>query len=204
MYNRFVFNSILKYCDGLSINIYDIFGNIITVGHLSLFKYYISNLKVENTFDKSIEQKIFDLCGYYGQLDMIRWMHNNDMECTENCMDWAAEKGHLNVVKWLHYNRKHKFVSEGCTTHAMDHSAGNGHFDIVCWLHYNRTEGCTGLAIDLATKYNHFEIVKWLCDFRHEGFTINAFNWIDNNNIEFKNFLHKKYTRMSFESNHWF
>ena len=46
----------------------------------------------------------------YGHLNIVKWLHKNNFECTTNAMDLAALNGHLEVVKWLHFNR-----NSGCT-----------------------------------------------------------------------------------------
>ena len=98
-----------------------------------------------------------NLASKYGDLPVIKWLHNNNYPFTTNAMDNAAYYGHLEVVKWLHENRK-----EGCTTNAMDFAAENGHLEVVKWLHENRKEGCTKFAMDWAAHNGHLEVVQYL------------------------------------------
>jgi len=110
-----------------------------------------------------------DLAALNGNLEIIKWLHENKKSCTKHAMDNAAEKGHLEVVKWLHENRK-----EGCTKYAMNSAATFGHLEVVKWLHENRKEGCTKTAMDLAAGNGDMEVVKWLHENRKEGCTTDA------------------------------
>jgi hypothetical protein len=120
---------------------------------------------------KDIIKKVYDpeihnwnKCSSVGDLEIIKWLHKNNIEgCSSVAMDIASDNGHLEVVKWLHFNR-----TEGCTRDAMDYASENGHLEVVKWLHENRDEGCTQEAIFLASLGGYSEIVNWLYNNRTE------------------------------------
>lgn len=97
-----------------------------------------------------------------GQLDMIKWFHNNDNECfNEYSMNYAAGNGHFNVVKWLHENR-----TERCFGIALTLAAENGHFEVVKFLYENRKEVRHDCAIKRAMTAafdnKHHVVATWL------------------------------------------
>ncbi|OQS01801.1 hypothetical protein THRCLA_21613 [Thraustotheca clavata] len=82
-----------------------------------------------------------DLSAMYGDMEMVRFLHQNRTEgCTANAMDYAAFNGQLDIVKFLR-----------CTTKAMNHAAAKGFLDI------NRTEGCTKDAMDNAAENGYLQ-----------------------------------------------
>ena len=129
-----------------------------------------------------------NLAAEHGHLGIVKWLHESGSMCTTYAMNWAAHNGHLEVVKWLHLNR-----NEGCTTNAMDWAAENGHLEIIKWLH--KSGGmCTTLAMDLAAANGHLEIVKWLHQNRNEGCTTDAMNIaIVHGHLETVKFLYQSF-----------
>ena len=77
-----------------------------------------------------------ELASKYGDLPVIKWLHNNNYPFTTNAMGWAANYGHLEVVKWLHENRK-----EGCTAYAMYSAVRNDHLEVVLYLKEHNLTG---------------------------------------------------------------
>ena len=53
-----------------------------------------------------------------GDLEIMKWLHDNNVKGCTIAMDCAALKGQLNTVKWLHENR-----TEGSTNNAMNLAA---------------------------------------------------------------------------------
>ena len=126
-------------------NIYDIPTDIIDeiLNYLNNQDYYSSLLtcKLFHTFDKNLvtyqrllyrkyNNKTIDQLVLTGDLDGIKWLHNNGKEgFTYETMDCAAKYGYLDMIQWLHQNRE-----EGCTYKAMDWAARDGHLDVVEYL----------------------------------------------------------------------
>ncbi len=131
--------------------------------HNSITKNTYLSIKY-NYMEKKYKNESIDGLAKYGDLEGIKWLHENGEECTQDAMNWAAIRGHLEVVKFLHFNRK-----EGCSRDAMDKAAGNGHLDVVKFLHINRREGCSTDAMDNAAWMGHLDIVIWLHENRIEG-----------------------------------
>ena len=101
--------------------------------HNSKYRNFLTNNKffLNEILDICKEREkyfnIFDKAAYYGYLNIIQWLHSNQIEgCTTNAMKYAAYYGHLHVIEWLHSNR-----TEGCTDDAMNIAALNGHLDVV-------------------------------------------------------------------------
>lgn len=93
-----------------------------------------------------------------GYLEVVKWLHKNNKECTHWAIDGAASGGHLEMVKWLHENRR-----EGCTHEAMDWAAKKGHLRMLKWLEINTKEGFTFNALTSSTLKGHIKVLKWLC-----------------------------------------
>ena len=192
-------DEIIKYCkDNLNSNIgklmkyLDNYLNLDEIG-----KYgYLSLLIYINKYCPNIEFSTdsMDLLVISGNLDIIRWFHQNRTEgCSFKAMDYAAKEGHIEIVKWLHENR-----TEGCSSNAMDFAAENGHLNIVKWLHNNRTEGCTTNAIDYAAKNGHIEIVKWFYENRDEGCSpLGIYYACQNNRFDIEKFLLDHYDNLT-------
>jgi len=117
---------------------------------------------IKNIIDEP--RTLWNVASAYGQLNIIKWLHENRIEGSFESIDYAAEDGHLNVIKWLHENR-----NDGCSTDAMDYAALNGHLNVVIWLHENRDEGCTTKAVFFAKSNGYLDVVKWLNENRTEG-----------------------------------
>ena len=115
-------------------------------------KGYFGKAIIEYRCGREFGKNIMNNAAGCGHLDMVKWLHENHMECDIRAMDLAAENGHLHMVQWLHENR-----TEGCSIWAMNAAAMNGYLDVVIWLHENRTEEC---SID--TMNGHLDVTRWL------------------------------------------
>ena len=109
-----------------------------------LFHYY--NGTPAETFSEGM-----DYAAAHGHLEIIKFFHENNVNCSTDAMDFAADKGHLEILKWLYQNR-----GEGCTKDAMNDAVCNSNFKIVKWLSQsfestrfspNRKEGCSNYAL---------------------------------------------------------
>ncbi|EGG18382.1 hypothetical protein DFA_03876 [Cavenderia fasciculata] len=76
-----------------------------------------------------------DTASQNGHLEMVKYLHSKNNQCTTNAMDMASSNGHLNIVQWLHQNR-----SEGPTKMAMEYSLVQGRVQVAQFLrkHYPR------------------------------------------------------------------
>jgi ankyrin repeat protein len=84
---------------------------------------YIYNLKYKNLSMHRASK--------YGHLEVVKYLHSKNKECTTYAIDRASMNGHLEVVKYLHSKNK------DCTTNAMDWASCNGHLEVVKYLQKN-------------------------------------------------------------------
>lgn len=83
----------------------------------------------------------------YGNMNIIRFVHQHGYKLPESAMETAATYGHTELVKFLH-KLGDPIVS--CTTEAMDHLSFRHNLDVVQFLYENRSKGCTANATDSA------------------------------------------------------
>lgn len=126
------------------------------VGDLRLFQWLEAN---DSSFPCS--EAVMDAATQMGQLEMIRYLHENRTEgCTASAMDQAASNGHLDVVRFLH-----EYRTEGGSQFMVTYAARNGHLDIVRYLYEHRSvTSCFTLALAPAASAGHLDIVKYLLD----------------------------------------
>ncbi|EGG18724.1 cytochrome P450 family protein [Cavenderia fasciculata] len=124
-------------------------------GRVDVIHYFNKQFPTSNIW----KPKIMDTAAEYGQIDVVKYLHENRSEgCTRRAMDEACgDEGSLEMVKWLHFNR-----TEGCSANAMDTAARYGKIDIVKFLHYNRTEGCSIDSMGAAAQYGHLEVMEFI------------------------------------------
>jgi hypothetical protein len=133
---------------------------------------------IQDRLNKYTDEKYIDRASKNGDLDSVKWFHDNyTNECTDYAMDLASRGGYIDIVKFLHIYR-----TEGCTVYAMDVAAQYGHFKIVKYLD-KIGKKCTTNAMDLAFRRHNYEIVIWLYKNRTEGFTLDELQlfMVDNN-----------------------
>jgi hypothetical protein len=105
----------------------------------------------------------WNVCARYGRLDMIEWLHDNNVKgCAASVMDEAAESGHLDIVIFLN-----EYRTEKCTQWAIEGAAMNGHINVVQYLQRTvKSIDCSKrgiqLTIDLAIMHNHYDVVQFL------------------------------------------
>ncbi|KAF0695171.1 Aste57867_13996 [Aphanomyces stellatus] len=124
------------------------------------------------TYSEGSRLSVLDAASASGHLELVRFLHGRNVECTTYALDQAATNGHLDVVRFLVEHCKR------CTTDAMDGAAANGHFNIVQFLQAKRTEGCTSNAMDDAAFHGHTDIVRFLHSFYPDegGCTVEVMN----------------------------
>ncbi|EGC32520.1 hypothetical protein DICPUDRAFT_57081 [Dictyostelium purpureum] len=100
---------------------------------------------------------LIDNATYYGNLDMVIYLHNRGYTATPYAIDNAARWGNLAMVKFLKENR-----SEGCTDSAMENAVAFNDFELVKYIHQQLYEPCTLFAIDHAASNGNLEILQYL------------------------------------------
>ncbi len=69
-------------------------------GHLEAFKWMRDNYKIE----EYIRDRLCDFSAYYGQLDILKWAHENGYTWNAKTCSSAAVNGHLECLKYLREN----------------------------------------------------------------------------------------------------
>jgi hypothetical protein len=88
-----------------------------------------------------------DYAASAGHLDLVIYLHYNDVRATSDAMDRAACRGHLSIVRFLHFHR-----NEGCTSRALNGAAKNCHLPVVRFLVEVRGELITARTLHSARK----------------------------------------------------
>ncbi|EFA78154.1 hypothetical protein PPL_08804 [Heterostelium album PN500] len=139
-----------------------ILNNIAKQGFFETFKY-LYNLG----FYRCSTTKLMDNASTYGNLNILKWLHENTTEsCTTSAINFAAREGHLDCVQFLNVNR-----SEGCTVEAMNNAIDGGYLEVVKYLNDNRSEGCSPNSLERAASHGHLHVLKWLKQNRSERCT---------------------------------
>jgi hypothetical protein len=123
-----------------------------------------------------------------GNLEMVEWLDQQDIDFMRNILDVVAEEGNLEMMRWfldhppsdksvygsayetaaLHGQLEilqclhEKRCPWGNDCEACAFAAGNGHFEILQWLHEQGFPLNISKTAALAAKGNHLEILKWL------------------------------------------
>lgn len=85
-------------------------------------KRFYPLIKLNYTIDKASKN---------GHLDVVKYLHSINKDCTVDAMDFASKNGHLDVVKYLHS------INKDCTVEAVNWASMNGHLDVVKYLNRN-------------------------------------------------------------------
>ena len=132
-------------------------------GHTRLTKYICDNHFV--TY-------VMTTAANYGNLDMVKYLHNRGKKFTSRAINAATQNGHLNVVSFLHeHNKDNSFFSDK----VMFWAARNGHLDILKYCKEQEII-CSEKAIEKAALYGNLEVVKWLHKYKIGGDIRNARN----------------------------
>ncbi len=117
-------------------------------GHLEILIWAINN---KCYLDESI---IYYAAAIENNLNIIKWLHENNYEWDYKTCNGAAEKGHLELLKWLLKNGC-GFVEDICVS-----AAASGNLDMLKWL---KEIGCK-LNQDVCVNaiiYRHLHILEW-------------------------------------------
>jgi len=109
-----------------------------------------------NDYDK-YNDDTFSLCtiaATEGQLEVLKWLRENDFPWSERTCNVAAQGGHLEVLQWAHAN--------GCPwdEDTCSGAAEGGHLEVLQWAHAN---GCPWdwETCRMAALRDHLEILQW-------------------------------------------
>lgn len=130
---------------------------------------------------------IIDNAVLTGNLDMIRWLWENnvknhtsqvlpnailshdlsilaylygivDYKDVRLLIDMAAEEGQLDMIIWIHQNES----QIPCLKSAMESAIRHGHLNIVEWFYKHRMPNCEYKWINIAAKHGHLDILMVL------------------------------------------
>ena len=100
------------------------------------------------------DEKTCRLAAGGGHLEILRWAHSNGCPFDKKTRAWAAREGHLEVLQWLRAN--------GCpwNEETCESAAEGGHLETLQWAHSN---GCPWdrRTCSHATKRRQLKVWKW-------------------------------------------
>ena len=94
----------------------------------------------------------------HGQLDMLKWLHENGYHGYLNACESAAEGGHLECLKFLYENCKEHYEWHDCT---FRKAAANGHVECLKFAHSCGHKFHMYVFTD-AAKHGRFECMQFL------------------------------------------
>ncbi|KAN0035466.1 hypothetical protein ACTA71_004738 [Dictyostelium dimigraforme] len=100
---------------------------------------------------------LIDHAAYYGNYEMVVYLHNKGYTASPYAIDNASRWGNLQMVKFLKENR-----NEGCTDSAMENAVAFNDLELVKYIHQQLNEPCTLFAIDHASSNGSLEILQYL------------------------------------------
>ncbi len=74
--------------------------HVIQNGHLEVLKWICSNYNI----GEFVKERLCDYAAFYGQLDILKWTHENDYTWDRLTCSNAAKNGHLECLKYLRLN----------------------------------------------------------------------------------------------------
>ena len=108
---------------------------------------YTDNIELIYEFgSKYIHSKLWDLAAKDGNIDIIKYLHKNDIKgCTSYTFDYAVENNNLKIIKYLHknindvectirsmlYAQEITYKENGSDSNIMDYS------EMEEWVHKN-------------------------------------------------------------------
>lgn len=129
-------------------------------------------------FDKpnNCSYHVMDIAAYYGNLDIIKYLHKNRIEgCSYYAVDWAAMRGHRHVVEWLLENRNEGF-SEWAIIEAAKNNYEETLIQLLCIKNFKNElyidfhlDSIKEYAMELAAKNGHLNIIKILHKYQYIG-----------------------------------
>lgn len=119
-----------------------------------------------------------------GHLNIVKYLHSNNIKLTTKLVHHASRKGHLNIIKYLHENNVR------LTKKSLNSACKHGHYKIVKYLYKNGVR--TGEhAIKNACKNGHLKIIKYLHRHGEKYSYLGLDRACKNGNLEVVEFLHK-------------
>jgi hypothetical protein len=145
---------------------------------LSFLKWVVNNVKGK----ENLTCKSMDRAALFDDVEMIRWLREQDVPWNEWTCTYAAEGGHLEVLKWLKFQgapwcrmscsyaaaegnlKILKYLKEQgvfCDKWTCAYAAEGGHLKV---LKYLKEQACTWneWTCSYAAKEGHLEVLKWL------------------------------------------
>ncbi len=106
-----------------------------------------------------------DKTAKYGFLEILQWLENKQVFCTEDGAVMAALNEHLHILQWLVSEERgeHQVF---CNRHAANMAVWYGHLHIIQWL-ASKERGehqvfCDRYAANMAVRHGHLHILEWL------------------------------------------
>jgi len=96
-----------------------------------------------------------------GDLDCLKWLHDNDFELDEETCEAAASEGYLHILQWA--------IANGCDWDERTCSAatGSGHLHILQWALENRCPWDKKKCLNLAQQRYNEEMIKFIESFEN-------------------------------------
>jgi hypothetical protein len=119
---------------------------------LSFLQWVVDDVKGKN----KLTYKSMNRAAYFGDLEMIKWLREQEAPWSEYTCAYAAKGGHLEVLKYL--------KEQDCPWNdewTCSYAAKGGHLEVLKWLKEQKYI-FTQLACSYAAKGGHLEILKWL------------------------------------------
>ena len=98
-----------------------------------------------------------DIAASKGELRILQWLINQNVECTEYGVDCATEYGHVEMLDWL-FNKYGIY----CSKRAIEKAICNGHDSIVYWVDQNKVPYTIETIIAFAYLKDMYHLVNWL------------------------------------------
>ena len=96
------------------------------------------------------------LAAHEGQLETLRWAHENDCPCNEETCSNAAANGHLHVLQWLHS------VSCPWDVTTCEEAAWNGFLKVLEWARANDCPWNGPNCLDTAHRGQRPDVATWI------------------------------------------
>lgn len=129
-----------------------------TDGDLAAKMGHFDLMKAKHSNGEPLKYTIHAVCNAAerGDLEMVKWLHNQGVKCTTWATLSAAVSGHVNVVKFLIELPMVAYDSE-----TIDRAVAHGQFEVVkCLIQHRKT--FTTFTLSLAKKLNRGDILEYL------------------------------------------
>ncbi|KAL6075282.1 Ankyrin repeat domain containing protein [Balamuthia mandrillaris] len=132
--------------NGLPLQKTDIFSGAVKGGHMTVLKWIAQVLGNEAPSLSSFSSDVScAIAASNGNLEMLKWLHEQGCPWDASTFDRAAVSGDLEVAKWMH--------AQGCPWEAStcNTAAKEGHLDFLKWA---RENGCPGTNVPASLQPN--------------------------------------------------